>query len=79
MITLSYLHYLKGQGYRYKRLPKGAHGSCSELEMHCGIVNQPARFALISPNGRYAYIAYENGRMVDGLFTSYADGNFCLH
>ena len=78
-MELSYLHYLKRQGYRYTRLPKGAHGSYSELEMHCGIANQRARFALISPHHHYAYVVYEDGRVVDGLFTLYADGNFCLH
>ena len=78
--TLNYLRYRKReQGYRYLPLKKGAHGSCSELEMHCRIVDKPARFALISPKYSYAYVVYEDGSVFDGLFTLYADGNFCLH
>lgn len=77
--TLDYLRFLKRQGYRYYPLPKGTHGSCSELEMHCRIIDKPARFAMMSPKHSYAYVVYEDGRIVDGLFTRYADGNFCLH
>jgi hypothetical protein len=77
---LDYLRFRKKEGgYRYLRLKKGAHGSGSELEMHCRIVDKPARFALISPRYHYAYVVYEDGRVVDGLFTLYVDGNFCLH
>ena len=77
---LDYLRYRKKEGgYRYLPLKKGAHGSYSELEMHCHITNKPARFALISPRYHYAYVVYEDGHVVDGLFTLYADGNFCLH
>ena len=47
--------------------------------MHCRIVDKPARFALISPRYHYAYVVYEDGSVFDGLFTLYADGNFCLH
>ena len=77
---VDYLRFRKKEGgYRYLSLKKGAHGSGSELEMHCRIVDRPARFALISPRYHYAYVVYEDGSVFDGLFTLYADGNFCLH